>query len=111
MTNKIEMIDSAVRRRGRFDHIVHVGLPSAEEAKELLSNLLDKLPLSPDVDVPALAERLAGRPLSDAAFVVREAARLCAKARRPAIDQSAFLEAAALAPGRDPGPKRKIGFV
>jgi SpoVK/Ycf46/Vps4 family AAA+-type ATPase len=36
MTNRIEMIDPAILRRGRFDHIIEVGPASEEEVKSLL---------------------------------------------------------------------------
>ncbi|MGA2494816.1 MAG: AAA family ATPase [Roseiarcus sp.] len=111
MTNRIDMIDSAVRRRGRFDHIIHVDFPDKSEVATLLAALLKALPVADDVDVAKLATSLASRPLSDSAFVVREAARLAAKARLASVDQARLLQALAAAPDRAGEKKQKIGFT
>ena len=79
MTNRIEMIDSAIMRRGRFDHVIKVDYASADEVLALLNKLLATLPKDKTVDAAPLAKKLAGRPLSDVAFVVREGARLAAR--------------------------------
>jgi cell division protease FtsH len=80
MTNRIEMIDPAILRRGRFDHVVKVDMASEEEVRALLGKLVTDLPCENDIDVAILAKRLTGRPLSDVAFSVREGARLAARA-------------------------------
>ncbi|WP_374545052.1 ATP-binding protein [Rhodoblastus sp.] len=112
MTNKIEMIDSAIRRRGRFDHIVHVGPASEQEVRALLVALLEPVPTADDVDVDSLAAELAGRPLSDVAYVVREGCRIAAKARQPKVAQDSLLAALSAAKSR-PGDSdsRRIGFI
>jgi cell division protease FtsH len=59
-----------------------------------------------------LAKGLAGRPLSDVTFVVREGARLTARLGRDRLNQTFLLEALAAAPSRArEEPKRRIGFV
>ncbi|GMW00556.1 MAG: hypothetical protein AMXMBFR84_16930 [Candidatus Hydrogenedentota bacterium] len=109
MTNLIEMIDPAILRRGRFDHVIEVGMPSRLEVDSLLSSLLNKLPKSDDLDMgPALAA-LTGKALSDAAFVVREASRLAAKAGKLVIDQES-LDAALESLPKEKKASR-IGFV
>ena len=112
MTNRIDMIDSAILRRGRFDHIVKVDMASEEEIRALLEKLISELPHTTDVDVIPLAKSFAGRPLSDVTFMVREGARLAARAGMDAIDQSSLLNAIknTLAPSEDRSPSRKIGF-
>ena len=47
MTNRIDLIDPALLRRGRFDHIVEVGPPSIEEITAVLEDLLTSLPHDP----------------------------------------------------------------
>ena len=113
MTNRIDMIDPAVIRRGRFDHIIEVGYPSAEEVRSLLGKLLSELPKDPDVNAEPLVARLAGRPLSDVTFVVREAARLAARAGKIKLDQESLQAAMAAAPAREREgqAKRRIGFI
>jgi cell division protease FtsH len=110
MTNRFEMIDSAIQRRGRFDHVVLVDMPSREEVDGLLKVLYAKLPIEA-VDLDPISTALAGRPLSDVDFVVRESARLAAKAGRESIDQNSILLALNGAPPRGPAPARKIGFL
>jgi len=113
MTNKIEMIDAAILRRGRFDHVVKVGMASEEEVHALLEKLVKDLPCENDIDVALLAKRLTGRPLSDVAFAVREGARLAARAGKDKLDQSSLLLAMDATPLRsnDKGASRKIGFI
>jgi cell division protease FtsH len=112
MTNRIDMIDAAIMRRGRFDHVIEVPPATEEEVSALLDKLLSDLPTDSGVDQVPLAKRLAGRPLSDVAFVVREGARLSARAGKSKIDQMFLLSALDGAPSRaDQGQARRIGFV
>ena len=90
MTNLIDMIDPAILRRGRFDHIIEVGMPSRIEVGSLLDSLLDKLPKAKDLNMETILDALTGKALSDSAFVVREAARLAAKAGKSQIDQESL---------------------
>jgi cell division protease FtsH len=111
MTNRLDMIDSAILRRGRFDHIIEVSPASEKEVENLLDTLLDKLPYKEDVDASALAMKLTGRPLSDVAFVVREGARLAARAGKDRIAQADLVAALEATPARNQEPERRIGFV
>lgn len=113
MTNRIEMIDPAILRRGRFDHVVKVDFATHGEVSALLEKLLSVLPREGDVDVAPLARELSGRPLSDVAFVVREGARLAARSGRNRLDRSSLEEALRAAPGRERegGTDRRIGFL
>ena len=112
MTNRVEMIDPAIMRRGRFDHVIKVDFASEEEVRSLLDKLLSTLPRDESVDPAPLAKRLAGRPLSDVTFVVREGARLSARASRDKLGQEYLLEALDGTPSRTDAPSgRRIGFV
>jgi SpoVK/Ycf46/Vps4 family AAA+-type ATPase len=112
MTNRLDMIDAALLRRGRFDHIVKVGYAGEDEVRALLVSMLAALPAADAIDVDRLARRLAGRPLSDAAFVVREGARLAARAGLAAIDNASLQAALSAAEARDPAlVKSRIGFI
>jgi ATP-dependent 26S proteasome regulatory subunit len=111
MTNLIEMIDPAILRRGRFDHIIEVSMPSREEVASLVDSLLNKLPKSDDLNVDKILDALTGKALSDSAFVIREAARLAAKAGKTELDQTS-IEAALNSLPKDREIKSKnIGFV
>jgi ATP-dependent 26S proteasome regulatory subunit len=112
MTNRIEMIDPAILRRGRFDHVVKVEMASEEEVRRLLEKLIAELPHEDTVEVSSLARQLAGRPLSDVSFVIRESGRLAARAGKTVVDQVSLQEALEGAPARenDSTPPRRIGF-
>lgn len=112
MTNRIEMIDPAILRRGRFDHVVKVDMASEEEVCALLEKLVSELPCEEDVNVKVLAGELAGRPLSDVTFAVREGARIAARAGKSKIDQKSLAAALGKTPSRsvEDNPSRKIGF-
>lgn len=114
MTNRIEMIDPAIQRRGRFDHVIKVDFASEVEVLSLLEKLLSSLPKESDVDAKPLAKELAGRPLSDVSFVVREGARLAARFGKEKLDQASLLAALRSSPAREREggeTKRRIGFV
>ena len=116
MTNRIDMIDPAIQRRGRFDHVIKVDFASEPEVQSLLDKLLSSLPTESDVDSKPLAKALAGRPLSDVSFVVREGARLAARSGKDRLDQASLLAALNSSPAREregggEETKRRIGFV
>jgi cell division protease FtsH len=112
MTNRIEMIDPAIQRRGRFDHVVKVDMASEEEVRALLAKLVADLPCENDVDVKELARHLAGRPLSDVAFAMREGARLAARAGKDKLDQASLQEAMGIASAKEKNEtSSRIGFI
>ena len=113
MTNRLDSLDPAAVRRGRFDHIIEVGMPSEVEVHSLLTSTLAKIPCGEDIDVVGLSKTLTGRPLSDVAFIVREACRLAAKSGADKVEKAHIAQAVSTAPSRAPvEPKmRKIGFL
>lgn len=113
MTNRVDMIDPAILRRGRFDHVISVDFASEGEVLSLLEKLLTTLPKEDDVDPKPLAKELAGRPLSDVTFVIREGARLAARGGKDKLDQVSLLDAMHAAPARERegGSQRRIGFI
>ena len=109
MTNMIDMIDPAILRRGRFDHIIEVGMPNREEVESLLESLLSKLPKAENLEISELLDHLTGKPLSDSAFVVREAARLAAKEGRSQVDEHSLQAAVDRLP-KEKQQYSRIGF-
>ncbi|MCY4467230.1 MAG: ATP-binding protein [Thiotrichales bacterium] len=109
-TNRLEMIDAAILRRGRFDHLVEVGLPTDDEVSELLKASMRKVPTEGEIDTREVVKALTGRALSDTAFVVREAARLAARAGKDALDGESLRTALAALPALEP-ERRPIGFI
>jgi hypothetical protein len=109
MTNMIDTIDMAVLRQGRFDYKIKIALPDAEEVKELMEHLLSSRASEKDLDLAPAIAALTRKPLSDAAFAVREAARLAAKAGRETIDNASLAQALKNIPPAK--PKMDIGFT
>ncbi len=110
MTNRLEMIDPAILRSGRFDHVIEVGMPSAAEVAALMDALLATVPIKGEMDMDAMVTSLTGRPLSDTAFVIREAKRLAARAGKCAVDHGSLRQA--LTSLRPTAPKRRpMGFT
>ena len=90
MTNMLDKVDAAITRRGRFDHIIEVGMPSAEEVESLLRFKLSTLPVVEDLDIPKIAGQLADHPMSDVTFVLREAGRSAVKSGKDKMDMACF---------------------
>jgi hypothetical protein len=113
MTNRLDAIDRAILRRGRFDHLIEVGMATDAEVEALLRDLLAAVPHESDVDVPALARALGGRPLADVSFILREAARLTARDGRTRISRATLdVSVKNAAPRNDGGAaKARIGFT
>jgi cell division protease FtsH len=86
-TNRREALDPALLRKGRFDHAIEVGYPTAEEVRGALTAMLKDRPHHNIQSIDQIASGLAGRPMSDSAWVVNEAARLAARGKKDAIDE------------------------
>ena len=112
MTNRLEMIDSAILRRGRFDHVIEVSMPSKEEVTNLVESLLEKMPVDNKLSLDKAIFELTECPLSDVAFVIREAGRLAARSGKIKIDQKSLDSAMAqLSKNSKNKKKRIIGFT
>lgn len=113
MTNRLDSLDPAVVRRGRFDHILEVGMPSEIEVHALLTAKLADIPTEGDIDIAAMAKALAGRPLSDVGFIIREACRLAAKSGANKVGVTHIKTALDASPSRvsTEAKPRKIGFI
>ena len=75
-TNRDDMLDPAVRRPGRFDRVVEVGLPTTSDREEILRIHAQKAPLAGDVDLERLAMLTVGHSGADLANLLNEAAIL-----------------------------------
>jgi hypothetical protein len=76
-------------------------MASEEEVTALLEKLINELPQEQGIDIPALAKELVGRPLSDVAFIVREGARLAARAGKDKLDHKCLVKALEASPARN----------
>jgi cell division protease FtsH len=86
-TNRREALDAAILRKGRFDHSIEVGYPTDEEVCAALEAMLDDRPHRDIPNLRQLGVKLAGRPMSDIAWTINEAARLAARGKKDAIDE------------------------
>lgn len=73
-TNRINSIDIAFRREGRFGHEIHIGIPDSSGRKEILEINTQRMPLSSDVNLEIIAERTVGFVGADITGLCREAA-------------------------------------
>ena len=76
-TNREDSIDPALRRPGRFDREIEIGIPGLDGRTEILSVHLRGMPLAEDVDIEALAGMTQGFVGADIASLAREAAMKC----------------------------------
>ncbi|KAI9500894.1 P-loop containing nucleoside triphosphate hydrolase protein [Coemansia spiralis] len=75
-TNRIDMIDTALLRPGRFDQILYVPPPDSDARKGILQIKTRRVPLADTVDLARLAERTEGFSGADLDNLCREAALL-----------------------------------
>ena len=87
MTNMIGTIDPAIKRKGRFDNIIEVGLPTAQEIEMVIDHFLKDKPHE-NIDSKDLSKKLVDYSLADVNYVMRESARITAKNHLTSISQS-----------------------
>jgi transitional endoplasmic reticulum ATPase len=85
-TNRSESLDPALRRPGRFDREIEIGVPNAEGRLEILQIHTRGMPLSEDIDLQELAARLHGYTGADIKALCREAAMKALRRYLPEID-------------------------
>jgi cell division protease FtsH len=87
-TNRVDILDPAILRAGRFDRQVHVGRPDVRGRLEILNVHSRKKPLADDVDLNTVARTSAGFTGADLENLMNEAAIGAAKDHRAYIKQS-----------------------
>ena len=73
-TNREDMLDPAVRRPGRFDRVVEVGMPTMADRLEILRVHAARRPLAPDVDLESLSALTVGYSGAELANLLNEGA-------------------------------------
>ena len=76
-TNRPGALDAALRRPGRFDHEIEVGLPDAEARLHILKIHARNMPTAPGLDLTQLAKTTDGYSGADLESLCREAALVC----------------------------------
>lgn len=85
-TNRPNALDPALRRPGRFDREIEIGIPDKRGRREILQIHTRGMPLASDVDLDKLAELTKGYTGADIAALCREAAMKCIRRILPSID-------------------------
>lgn len=86
-TNRVDILDPAILRPGRFDRKIVVGRPDVRGREEILQVHAKNKPLSEDVDLKQIAQTTAGMTGADLENLLNEAAIFAAKDDRPYIVQ------------------------
>ena len=87
-TNRVDILDPAILRPGRFDRKVGVGRPDIKGREEILAVHAKDKPLGDDVDLKRIAQTTAGFTGADLENLLNEAAILAAKGARRFIKQT-----------------------
>ncbi len=85
-TNRPNALDPALRRPGRFDREIEIGIPDRRARKEILEIHTRGVPLADDVDLDKLADMTHGYVGADLAALVKEAAMRALRRIMPEID-------------------------
>ena len=92
-TNRVDILDKALMRAGRFDRQIEVGLPDVKERKEIFDVHLKCLKLDKKLDREFLAKQTPGFAGADIANVCNEAALIAARNDKDCVTQEDFLAA------------------
>ena len=87
-TNRVDILDPAIMRPGRFDRKVYVGRPDIGGREEILAVHAKNKPLGDDVDLKQIAQTTAGFTGADLENLLNEAAIIAAKENRAYITQN-----------------------
>ena len=92
-TNRVDILDPALLRPGRFDRQVYVGLPDIKGREEILKIHARNKPLAEDVDLGRVAKGTPGFTGADLENLLNEAALLTGRQNKAAIDKACIDEA------------------
>jgi len=92
-TNRIDMLDPALLRPGRFDRIIRIPLPDAGARLEILKIHTAKMSLGKDVDLAGLAELAEQTTGAELQAICREAGMMAVRRDANAVDHEDFLVA------------------
>lgn len=92
-TNRVDILDKALLRAGRFDRQIHVDLPDLNERKEVFGVHLRPIKIDDTVDVDLLSRQTPGFSGADIANVCNEAALIAARHGKTFVGKQDFLDA------------------
>ncbi|PSP85285.1 AAA family ATPase [Halobacteriales archaeon QS_6_64_34] len=85
-TNRVDAIDPALRRGGRFDREIEIGVPDKGGRKEILQVHTRGMPLAEEIDIDSYAENTHGFVGADLATLTKESAMNALRRIRPELD-------------------------
>lgn len=92
-TNRVDMLDEALKRSGRFDRKIKIPVPNHESRIKLFEHYLKDKPVSDDVDIPALSKQLSNMVGADIANICNESANIAHQNGKTVIDRDSMEEA------------------
>ncbi len=92
-TNRVDMLDKALLRAGRFDRQIHVDLPDLQERKDIFKVHLRPVKTDASLDIDYLARQTPGFSGADIANVCNEAALIAARHNSKTVSKQDFLDA------------------
>lgn len=92
-TNRVDILDKALLRAGRFDRQIYVDLPDLNDRKEIFMVHLRDVKIAPDVDVDLLSRQTPGFSGADIANVCNEAALIAARHSKEFVEKQDFMDA------------------
>ena len=92
-TNRVDILDKALLRAGRFDRQIHVDLPDLNERKEIFNVHLRPVKIDNTVDIDLLSRQTPGFSGADIANVCNEAALIAARHGKQFVGKQDFLDA------------------
>lgn len=92
-TNRVDILDKALLRAGRFDRQIHVDLPELKERLDIFKVHLRGIKLAEGFQIDFLAKQTPGFSGADIANVCNEAALIAARGNKQAVEKQDFLDA------------------
>ena len=92
-TNRVDMLDSALLRAGRFDRQINVDLPDLNERRAIFQVHLKPVKVDKNLDIDQLARQTPGFSGADIANVCNEAALIAARHDKKVVEKQDFLDA------------------
>ena len=92
-TNRVDILDKALLRAGRFDRQIYVDLPDLNERKEVFGVHIRDLKLDETVDIDLMSRQTPGFSGADIANVCNEAALIAARHNKKAVSKEDFMAA------------------
>ena len=92
-TNRVDILDKALLRAGRFDRQIYVELPELNDRVEIFKVHLRKIKMDESVDLELLARQTPGFSGADIANVCNEAALIAARRKKTHVQRQDFMDA------------------